>query len=216
MAVRLGRWLVLPAVFAVAGCGDSGTIRVLDETAPTSPASPTIPDAQKQYRILAAMIPVELANSDDPDARPMWWFIKGSGPVADIAKCEADFDKLLDTIHASTDETNPITWELPKGWTQGGSEKRGSMVEIFATLKPPGGEIEFTVTRSGASVLANAQRWWGQLWGKDKQQDLTVAMLPDYVRQRSVKGRLILRIDMAGPNDPKKSGPMMKNPHGGM
>jgi hypothetical protein len=136
------------------------------------------------------------------------------GPAPLVGKYEADFDKLFDTLQASPDEKNPITWILPPGWTQ--AEKTpGSM--RYATLKSPGDEIEIGVTQFSGSVLANAQRWWGDFWGKDKQQEFTMAMLPEYVQQRNVKGRLILRVDMSGPNEPPKRPMMMGgDPHGGM
>jgi hypothetical protein len=83
----------------------------------------------------------------------------------------------------------------------------------FATLKVPGGDAEVAVSQAGGWVVTNAQRWWGQLWGKDKEADITPANLDAFVRQQSVKGRLVLRVDMSGPNDPNKR-PAMMNPHG--
>jgi hypothetical protein len=208
MAARLGRCrcIVFTAMFAVAGCGEPDAVRVQEEPAPTRPAVPPIPAEQKQFRTLAAMVPV-----DGAETGPSWWFFKLSGPAATIGKYEADFNKLFDTILASPDEQNPIAWELPNGWTRQDALPGSSR---FATLKAPGGDAEIAVTRFGGSVLANAQRWWGDLWGKEKEQELTIAMLPEYVQQRTVKGRLILRVDMFGPNDPPKRG-MIMNPHGG-
>jgi hypothetical protein len=209
MAVRPGRCIVLAAMLAATGCGEPDAIRVEDEPALPQPAVPPIPADKKQFRTLAAMVPV-----DGAETRSSWWFFKLSGPAATIGKYEADFDKLLDTVLASSDEKNPITWELPKGWTRQDAPPGGMR---FATLKAPGDEVEIAVTRFGGSVLANAQRWWSELWGKEKSQELTVAMLPEYVHQRTVKGRLILRVDMFGPNEPPKRPMMMNpNPHGGM
>jgi hypothetical protein len=101
---------------------------------------------------------------------------------------------------------------LPAGWTQ---DIAGPESMRYATLKTPNGEIEISVTNFGGSILANAQRWSGELWGKEKGLELTAAMLPEYVQQRTVKGRLMLRFDMSGPSEPPKR-PMMMNPHGGM
>ena len=98
-------------------------------------------------------------------------FSEWSGPAPLVGKYEADFDKLFETLQASPDEKNPILWVLPPGWTQ--AEKTpGSM--RYATLKSPGDEIEIGVTQFSGSILANAQRWWGELWGKDKQQEFTM------------------------------------------
>ena len=205
-AARSGRCIVFVAILAIAGCGESDAVRVQDEQAPTKPIVPPIPAEQKKFRTLAAMVP-----ADGKETGPSWWFFKVSGPAATIVKYEMDFNKLVDTISASANEHNPITWELPKGWTRQDAPPGGMR---FATLKSPGDEVELSVTRFGGAVLANAQRWWGELWGKDKAQELTVAMMSEYVQQRTVKGRLILTVDMSGPNEPPKR-PMMMNPHGG-
>lgn len=207
MAARPGRCIVFAAILAIAGCGEPDAIRVQDEPVPKGPAVPPIPADQKQFRTLAAMVPADGGG----DNNPTWWFFKLSGPTATIGKYEADFNKLLDTILASSDEKNPITWELPSGWTRQDAPPGGMR---FATLSAPGGDAEIAVTHFGGSLLANAQRWWGELWGKEKAQKLTVAMLSEYVQQRTVKGRLIFRVDMFGPNEPPKR-PMMMNPHGG-
>jgi hypothetical protein len=195
----------LAALLVIAGCGEPEGIRVQDEPPPTRPATPPIPAEQKQFRTLVAMVPVDGAENGS------WWFFKMSGPAATIAKYEADFNKLFETLFASSDEQNPVTWELPNGWTRAETPPGGMR---FATLKAPGGDAEIAVTRFGGSVLANIQRWWGELWGKEKGQEVTVAMLPEYVKQRLVKGRLILKVDLFGPNEPPKR-PMMMNPHGG-
>lgn len=215
MAARHGRYFIIPAAVALAaaGCGEPDTVRIHDEAAPTRAAAPVIPDSQKKFRTLAAMVPVDLTAAEAEKTGGQWWFIKGSGPADVMARCAGDFDKLLESLRVTADEKHSLAWDLPAGWTQGGPEDRG-MVSVLATLKPPGGEVEFTLTRSGSTVLANAQRWWGQLWGSDKQQELTPAILPEYVRQLNVKGRLVLRVDMSGPNEPKR-GPMMMNPHAG-
>jgi hypothetical protein len=210
MAARPGRWIVFTAILAVIGCSDSDAVRVHDETPPPKPTTPTIHADQKKFRTLAAMVP-----ADGMETGPSWWFLKMSGPAATIGKYEADFDKLFNSLLANADVTNPISWELPAGWTQ---EITGSESMRYATLKAPGGEFEISVTNFGGSTLANAQRWWGELWGKEKATELTPAMLPEYVQQRTVKGRLILRVDMTGPKDPKESKKMGGgfNPHGGM
>ena len=85
----------------------------------------------------------------------------------------------------------------------------------FATLKAPGGEAEVAVSQAGGSVVFNAQRWWGQLWGEDKAIEITPVNMDAYVRRQVVKGRLVLRVDMSGPKDPNAKRPMMMNPHGG-
>jgi hypothetical protein len=206
MAVRSGRCIVFAALFAIGGCSEPDSVRVQDEPAHARPIVPPIPADQKQFHTLVAMVP-----ADGPESGSPWWFFKLSGPTTTINKYESDFDKLFKTILATTDEKNPITWELPGGWTQ---ELNKESTSRFATLKAPGGDAEITVTRFGGTVLGNAQRWWGDLWGSDKAQELTTAMLSEYVRQENVKGRLVLRVDLYGPKEPPKRG-MMMNPHAG-
>lgn len=200
--------IALLAMLGISGCGEPESVRVHDEVAAPKPATPAIPAEQKRFRTLAAMVP----SDDGRENGPGWWFLKLTGPAATVNKYQADFDKLIDSILATPDEKNPITWTLPPGWTREDVPAGGMR---FATLKSPGGEVEIPVTRFGGSELANVQRWWGELWGKDKVQEFTAAMLPEYVQQRKVNGRLILRVDLSGPNEPPKR-PMMMNPHGGM
>ena len=85
----------------------------------------------------------------------------------------------------------------------------------YATLKPPAGDAEVAISQAGGSLVFNAQRWWGQLWGEQKATYITPVNLDSLVQEEVVKGRLILRVDMSGPNDPNKKRPMMMNPHGG-
>lgn len=207
MAADPGRWIVFTAILAVVGCSDPDRIRSHSESTQPRSTAPSIPADQKKYRTLVAMVP-----ADGAETGPSWWFLKLSGPAAVIEKYEADFDKLFNSLAAKADERNPIIWDLPSGWKQEMAPPGGMR---FATLKSPGGDLDISVTKFSGSVLANAQRWWGELWGKDKVMEFTVAMLPDYVHQRTVNGRLILRVDMSGPNEPPKR-PMMMNPHGDM
>jgi hypothetical protein len=216
-AARLGRCIVFPtislgffALLALSGCGEPDVVRTYDEKPPPKPAATQIPADQQQFRTLAAMIP----SDDIRESGPQWWFLKISGSTATVDKYAGDFDKLIGSIKVSMDENNPISWELPAGWTR--AEAPASRMR-YATLKAPGDALELSVTRFGGSVLANVQRWWGELWGKEKAQDFTAAMLQEYVQQRSVNGRLILRVDLHGPNEPpKRPMMMMNNPHGGM
>jgi hypothetical protein len=205
MAARSARCVILAFVF-VAGCAEPEAVRVLDEPKAERPPPREIPADQKTFRTLAAMVPGDAMR----EAGPHWWFFKLSGPAALVAKYEDDFDKIFDTVRSTANPEDPITWELPPGW-------KAEKVETgfrHATLKPPAGDAEVAVSRAGGHVLTNAQRWWGQLWGKDKEPEITTANLPDYLAQRTARGRIVLRADMYGPNDPNAR-PMMKNPHGG-
>jgi hypothetical protein len=204
MAVRSGRHIAVAALLVFAGCSEPEQIRVHDEAPTAAPTPPTITAEQKQYRTLVAMVPVE-------GPKDGWWFLKLSGPTAVVNKYEADFEKLFNSISTSEDRNNPISWQLPPNWTK--DEPKPDSI-AFATLKSAAGEAEISVTRAGGSVMSNVQRWWGQLWGKEKAQDVTAGMLPQFVQQSTVNGRLILRVDLYGPKEPPKGG-MMMNPHAG-
>jgi hypothetical protein len=215
---RCARCVVFAVAVAVAGCSDSEAVRVLDEPKPTTPAAPTIPAEQKQYRTLAAMVPADGVVKDNA---PHWLFIKFSGKADVVAKYEADFNKLIESVRARADEDDPVSWKLPEGWTQqpGGG---GGMMKRIATLKSADGQAEVAVSEAGGLVSMNVQRWWTQLWGKERAGDVTAANVFDYARQRTINGRLVITVDMSGPKDPNAKdpnmgGPMMNphNPHGG-
>ncbi len=205
MRARPARCVVL-AVLLAAGCSDTESIRVLDESKSGRPPVAPVPADQKQYRTLAAMVPADTGEAGGQN----WWFFKLSGKADVVAEFEPSFNKLLDSVRAEADEKKPITWTLPPGWTEGdGNTMR------YATLKAPGGAAEVAVSRAGGILQMNVQRWWGQLWGKDKEDQVTAANLSDYVRQRVVNGRLIFLVDMSGPKDPNANAAKMMNPHGG-
>ena len=210
-AVRPVRCAVFAVLLAAAGCSDPEGVRVLDEPKPARPGVPPVPADQKKFRTLAAMVPADSAKDDER----RWWFLKMSGPAEVVGKYEADFDKLIGSLRVSPDPAAPIAWDLPAGWKREGDGKGMR----FATLKAPGGDAEVSVTRFGGLVVSNVQRWWGQLWGKEREGDVTAANLLDFARERMVNGRLIFTVDMAGPKDPNAKGPNaggpMMNPHGG-
>lgn len=221
MKARVPRCVAL-AVLVATGCSEPDGIRVLDEPKPTRPAAPQVPEDQKPFRTLAAMFP-----RDDPaslqakDPAGSWWFFKLSGPAAAVAKYAADFDKLIDSVRFPQDEVEPITWTTPEGWKREAGSGMG-MAKRFATIKSPGGEVEVSVTTLGGVVLNTVQRWWGQLWGPEKQGEVTAINLPDFARQRMVNGRFVLTVDLSGPRDPNAkapnpAGPVANphNPHGG-
>lgn len=205
-ADRAARYLVWSVVLAAAGCSEPEAIRVLEE--PNSPPSSlrVIPADQKQYRTLVAMVPAGGAVQDD---EPHWWFFKMSGKSDTISRFEADFHTLIESVRTNP-EGEPVTWKLPNGWTR---EKGGSM--RYATLKSPDGQAEVSVSQAGGMLFLNVQRWWTQLWGKDKAAEVTAANVFDFAKQRMINGRIVFTVDMSGPKDPNMGGPMMMNPHGG-
>lgn len=207
--------LVLATAIAAAGCSETEAIRTGEEPAAAAATRKPIPDDQKQYRTLAAMVPVGGIAAEDQE--PHWWFLKMSGKAGAIARHEADFDAIVNTVRTEPGEGEPIVWTLPKGWTR---EKGGTgMMSRYATLKSPDGQTEVAVSRAGGLVFSNVQRWWTQLWGKDRSDDVTASNISEFSRLRTVNGRLIVTADMSGPKDPNMRDPgmggHMMNPHGG-
>lgn len=182
--------VLLPAAFVLAlaaGCGSGddrvGSAREPKDTSGKSPAA-AAPAADGEYRILGAMYP-----ADNPA-----WFFKFTGPSAEIAKFEADFDKLLASVKIGGG--NP-EFTLPAGWTRGGGRDSG-FIKVAETIKPPGSSLEATVMAAGGGVKSNVDRWAGQVGMAGDAMSATKTF--DAV---GVKG---LRVDVRGP----------KNPAGGM
>lgn len=213
--MKAARWLgcILPAaLLAAAGCSEPDAIRVLDEPKPTRPPVPPVPADKKQFRTLAAMFPRDDADEAvKKHPQGSWWFFKLSGPAAEVAPHEADFWKLVDSVRFGADPDGTPGWTLPPGWTE---EKAAGGMGQYATLKAPDGKSKVAVSLARGIVLANVQRWWGQLWGPEKATEVTAVNLPDFSRLRTVHGRLAVTVDMAGPKDPNlKAGGPMANPH---
>jgi hypothetical protein len=217
-AARFARCFALVAALAVAGCSESESIRVLDEPKPSAgPTGPAIPAEQKQYRTLAAMVPADEVGQENG---PRWWFFKMSGKADLVGRNEAAFNSIIQSVRTQAIEDNPIAWTLPQGWTREKGDNNG-VVSRFATLKSPDGQAEIAVTKFGGLVSMNVQRWWKQLWGKERANEITPANVFDYAKQRTINGRLVITVDFSGPKDPNakdpNGGPMMNphHPHGG-
>jgi hypothetical protein len=195
----------------LAGCTEPESVRSGTESRPDRPATPSVSADQKQYRILAAMIPNSvLPKPDEPNSeeRGEWFFIKLSGPAAEVAKHEEAFRKLVDSLQVLESPTSPLAWNTPPGWVEGEQDKSRM---VIATLKPIAKDapVEITLSRAGGTVLMNVNRWRGQLG----IEPVSAAALDASVVQRSAAGRLTLIADMAGPKNPADTKPKMMNPH---
>ena len=173
-----------------AGCGGSDDIKTY--TVPKTPEGrrPT-PDAggpeptAGEYRILGGIYP-----SDDPA-----WFFKFPGATDELAKYDADFDKLLASV--SLPPTGPPEFVVPDGWKRG----PGRAGIVVATIKTPDGKHEVSVSSSGGGVAGNLSRWAEQLGTGFGPADVTKVTKP--IDAKGVKG---LRVDMRGPKKPPVSG----------
>lgn len=188
-SLRLARSLLVPPILAVVaffstGCGgDEGiqSYRVPRTAAPTEKAAP---GGATGYRILGAMYP-----ADDPA-----WFFKLTGPAEQVAKFEADFDKLAASVQIKDGASLP-TFSLPAGWSLGGRKS------IHAeTIKLPGSTLEVTVTASAGGAQPNVKRWADQVGQAGVPVNFTKTF-----DAASGKG---LRVDVTGPKNPS-GGPMM-------
>ena len=91
------------AILALAGCGEPEAVRVHDETPIPAPKTAPIPADQKKFRTLVAMVP-----ADAPESSKTWWFFRMVGPAPLVGKYEADFDRLFNTLQATSDENDPM------------------------------------------------------------------------------------------------------------
>ena len=199
---RPGPAFVLAALSA-AGCGGGDGVqsyRVPKETSARPAAAPAneapkIPQAA-EYRILGALYPAD---------QPVWFF-KLTGTADQLAKLEADFDKLAASVKLQGDAVP--AFDLPPGWTLTGprSVSRGGITVTFEqTVRagPPEAPVELTVSRSGGGVAGNVGRWAGQVG-----QPFDPADPGKVTRPFDAAGGKALRVDVRGPQHPS-GGPMM-------
>ena len=98
-----------------------------------------------------------VAIANRPDAT---WYFKITGPASEVQKTEAQWRSFLQTIRF--DEQGVPQWELPDGWSVGGTAPMR-----FATLVMTQGEspLELRVSRLGPNQdpTSNVNRWRQQL-----------------------------------------------------
>lgn len=88
------------------------------------------------------------------------WFIKLSGPVAEVETAATAVSKFVGSVRFPDDKA--ISWTVPEGWKQDTKphEMRYATFLIGSGAKP----LELTVTKlPPQSVLDNVNRWRGQL-----------------------------------------------------
>jgi hypothetical protein len=93
------------------------------------------------------------------------WFFKMTGPVEEVAKQQAPFNALIQSVRFSG-ETGQPSWDLPEQWRQ-----QGAAGMRFATIEIEEGQrkLELTVIPLQTMgdfdeyVLSNINRWRGQL-----------------------------------------------------
>ncbi|MBA4066166.1 MAG: hypothetical protein C0501_21115 [Isosphaera sp.] len=197
MALRHPRCAALAAVLA-AGCAADEPIQTYD-VPKAAKYDGQQPAPAGDYRILGAMFP-----ANDPT-----WFFKFAGKADQVAKHEADFDKMLATVKLTP--TGP-QFDTPAGWKRLGPRvvKRGGVaLSIYETVQfgPESEPLEVSVTRSGGGTLENVSRWYGQVGRPAPKPDQLASVTAPLPAADGLKG---LRVDVSGPKNPATGGgPMM-------
>ena len=176
------------ALFA-SGCGSDETIHSYKVSKTTER------DAKRTaaYRILGALYPAK---------DPVWYF-KFAGSIEELAKHEADFDKLASSVRLPGGATVPA-FDLPTGWKKTGSRTRGGFT-TDEVLKF--GQLEVTITNiPGGGLKANLNRWVEQV-----DADVDANDIASIAKPFEAAGGKGLRVDLRGPKNPTAGGgPMMK------
>jgi hypothetical protein len=106
-------------------------------------------------RLLGAMLPQD----------KQVWFFKLTGPAAEVDKHQAEFDQFLASVRFGDAANAPIAWTTPEGWVkEPDSKTRYASFQLGTEDRP----LILTVNKleragEAASVLANVNRWRGQL-----------------------------------------------------
>lgn len=127
------------------------------------------------------------------------WFIKLDGPEPLVKEHKVEFEKLVQSVRFPAKGDEPITWELPKGWTRVEVKKEFR----HATLRlPKKGDqqkpLEAVVTPLGkesADLLPNVNRWRQQVGLPPTTED----RLGQVMRQVEVAGEKVTVVEMTGP-----------------
>lgn len=144
------------------------------------------PQIEGPARILAAIIP----HGESA------WFVKLFGPADAVAEQTAQFTAFLESIEFAdaADAEQPITWTLPEGWTEG----EASGMRYATLLIEQGGEkpLDVSVMPAGGSILANVNRWRGQV-GLDA---VTQQQLEEQVERLDIDGNPAVLVNLVNEN----------------
>jgi hypothetical protein len=110
---------------------------------------------EPRVRLLAALFP----RGDERT-----WAFRLSGAEGDIAPHAGAFERFLETVRFDDKGDPPVRWTVPEGWKEEpGRDLRYATLRLGAASQAP----ELTVTKlegkDAGSVLANVNRWRGQL-----------------------------------------------------
>jgi len=155
---------------------------------------PVLGDAPKE-RMLGAVIP----HGDEV------WFLKMQGPEKDIEAHKAIFDQVLHSFHFLDQKDKPVAWVTPPGWTSQ-PEKQNRYATLVLDKKDTPLELSITRLPGGGNVVANVNRWRGQL----SLNPVTWADLPKVTTQVKLESTTAICTDFVG--IAKKSASMAGGP----
>lgn len=147
----------------------------------------------------AGKVPVRMLVAMAPHGERTWFF-KLMGPVETVDQQRKAFDEFLQSVRFTTEPAKPVEWKVPEGWrAESDAGKANAMVQRYATfhMGPADHSAELTVTplgRSVGSLLANVNRWRGQIGLKP----LAPAELTEVSKSLKVDNEAATFIDMSG------------------
>lgn len=122
---------------------------------PATPGSAMNANLTSGDRLLIAMI-------DRPNAT---YFLRIQAKSDAVESAKGDFRLILESLAF---DTGVMKWRLPEGWTE---KAGGAMFRIATLTSPTGVEVFVTELTPGQEVLANVNRWQGQLGLPPATQD---------------------------------------------
>jgi len=172
---------------ALAGCQSGDDVQHYRVSKPE-----THPEPEPKVRFLAAIFPTTDKN----------WFFKFVGPNADVKAHEAEYDRFIHSIRLTDQDDKPPTWTVPEGWThEAGKDPLRFATFRFGTKERP---LELTVATASGSLIANVNRWRGQIGLKPAGEEGIKKM----VRSENINGINAILVEMSGPGGaPKGMGP---------
>jgi hypothetical protein len=182
--------LTVPLLLLLAGCQGSDDI--------THYQVPR-PKPREKERLLGAIIPQQDGSN---------WFFKFVAPVSISAEYQQGFNDLVRSLRPGEKRDDPLTWKLPEGWVQTpGNENR------FATLRfGPEQSLELSISRFGGSLLANANRWLGEMGQPDAPTERELRE-QKVIEDLQVHGLRVVLVDITGSADGRgRRGMMGKAP----
>jgi hypothetical protein len=183
-------FLALSSLVVLFGCGQQEEItsykvkkpELVDPTFTAAANRPAGPATVQQT--LGLIVPVGDTS----------WFFKLTGETTSVEPQEAAFLEFAKTIKFSTGADAKPTWTLPTGWKEfPGNEFR------FATIRLPESEsdakpLEISVSPAGGDVLANINRWRGQL----NLKPIAAADMSDTTKALQIDGRDATFVSLVG------------------